>query len=56
MIILTALTVYALGMLFAPGATRAVSKALISLIGTLAVVLLIFWRITPSSTRTIRRF
>jgi hypothetical protein len=53
----TLLTVYALGMSFAPGPTRAVLKALSPLIGTLAAVLFIFWRIFPSSSgATLRRF
>ena len=56
MIIVTVLTLYAFGLIFAPAATRAVLKALTSLIGTLAVILLVFWRICPSTTRTIRRF
>jgi hypothetical protein len=55
MITVTVLAVYALGMIFAPGPTRAALKALSPLIGTLAVVLFIFWRIFPSSTGTLRR-
>jgi len=56
MITVTVLTGYALGMIFAPGSTRAVLKALSPLIGTLAVILFILWRIFPSSTGTLRRF
>jgi hypothetical protein len=57
MITVTVLTVYALGMIFAPGPTRAVLKALKTLIGTIGVVLLIFWRIFPSSAgASLRRF
>jgi hypothetical protein len=55
MITVTVLICYALGMIFAPGPTRAVIKALSRLIGTLAVILFIFWRIFPSSTGTFRR-
>jgi hypothetical protein len=56
MVTATVLIVYALGMIFAPGPTRAVLKALSPLIGTLAVVFFIFWRIFPGSTGTLRRF
>jgi len=56
MITLSILTAYVLGMIFAPGPTRAVLKALKSLIGTLAVVLLIVWRIFPGCAGTLRRF
>ena len=56
MITLTILTAYVLGIILAPGPTRAVLKALKSLLGTLAVVLLIFWRIFPGSSGTLRRF
>jgi len=56
MITLTILTVFALGMIFAPGPTRAVLKVFKSMIGTLVVVLLIFWRIFPSSAGSLRRF
>ena len=56
MITVTVLTAYILGIIFAPGPTRAVIKALKPLIGALAAVLLIFWRIFPSSTGTLRRF
>ena len=55
MVSVTVLAVYALGMIFAPGPTRAVLKALSRVIGTLAVVLVVFWRIFPSSTGTLRR-
>jgi hypothetical protein len=56
MITLTILTAYVLGMIFVPGPTRAVLNAIKALIGTLAVVLLIFWRIFPGSAGTLRRF
>ena len=56
MITVTVLAIYALGMIFAPGPTGTVLKALRPLIGALAVVLFIFWRIFPSSTRALRRF
>jgi hypothetical protein len=56
MVSVTLLTVYALGMIVAPGRTRAVLKALSPVVGTLAVALFIFWRIFPSSTSTLRRF
>lgn len=56
MISATVLTIYALGMVFAPGRTRAVVKALSPVVGTLAVALFIFWRIFPSSTGSLRRF
>lgn len=56
MITVTALTVYALGMMFAPGPTRAVFKALGALLGTLGVALFVFWQIFPSSSGTLRRF
>lgn len=55
MIIATVLAAYALGMIFAPGPTRAVLKALSPLIGTLVVVFFIFWRILPASAGTLRR-
>lgn len=55
MITVTVLTGCALGMIFAPAHTRAVLKALRPLIGTLALVLFIFWRIFPSSAGTLRR-
>ncbi len=45
------LTIYALGMIFAPGRTRAVLKALRPVVGTLAIALFIFWRIFPSLYR-----
>jgi hypothetical protein len=50
MITVTLLAAYVLGMIFAPGPTRVALKALSCLVGTLAVVLFIFWRIFPSST------
>jgi hypothetical protein len=56
MITLTILTAYVLGIIFASGPTRAVLTALKSLLGTLAVVLLIFWRIFPSSSGPLRRY
>lgn len=56
MIAVTVMTAYVMGMVFAPGPTRSVLKALKPLIGTLAVVLLIFWRIFPSSAGALRRF
>lgn len=57
MVTVTVLTVYGLGMIVAPGFTRTVLKALSSVIGTLAVVLCIFWRIFPNSAgATLRRF
>jgi hypothetical protein len=56
MITVTVLTTYVLGMVFAPGPTRAVLKALKPLIGTIAVVLLIFWRVFPGSAGTLRPF
>jgi len=55
MITATVLAIYVLGVIFAPAPTRAVLKALSSLLGTLAVVLFIFWRIFPSSGGTLRR-
>ena len=56
MITVSVLTIFALGMFFAPGPTRAVLKALRSLLGTLVAVLFIFWRIFPRSPGTLRRF
>jgi len=56
MISVTVLTIYALGMIFAPGRTRAVLKALSPVVGTLAAAFFIFWRIFPSSTGGPRRF
>jgi flagellin-like protein len=56
MVTVTVLTVYALGAILAPGPTRAVFKVLSPVVGTLIVVLFIFWRILPSSTCTLRRF
>jgi hypothetical protein len=55
MIIVTVLTVYLLGIFFAPHATRAVLKALSSMVLALGLVVLIFWRIFPGSGRTIGR-
>jgi hypothetical protein len=56
MVIITVLTVYALGMILAPVPTRAGLGVLRSVIGTLTVVLFILWRIFPSSTgATFRR-
>jgi hypothetical protein len=56
MITVTVLTVYALGMIFAPDATRAILKGLSALLGALAVAVFVFWRIFPSSSGTLRRF
>ena len=56
MISTTILAVYALGIILAPGPTRAVLKALTPLIGMLAIVLFLFWRIFPGATGTLRRF
>jgi hypothetical protein len=56
MITVTMLTVCALGVIFAPGATRAILRALSALLGTLAVAVVVFWRIFPSSSGTLRRF
>ena len=56
MISVTVLTAYALGMIFAPGRTRAVLKALRPVVGTLAIALFTSWRIFPTSTGTLRRF
>jgi len=56
MIIVTVLAIYVLGVIFAPGPTRTVLRALRPVIGVLVVVLFIFWRIFPSSTGTLRRF
>lgn len=57
MITLTVLAAYALGMIFAPASTRSVLKALGSVVGMLAVVLFVFWRIFPGSTGgTLRRY
>jgi hypothetical protein len=56
MISVTVLTIYALGMIFAPDRTRTVLKALSPMVGTLAVAVFIFWRIFPSSTGSLRRF
>jgi hypothetical protein len=56
MITVTVLAAYALGLIFAPDPTRTVLRALRSMIGTLAVILCIFWRIFPNSTgATLRR-
>jgi hypothetical protein len=55
-IIVTALGAYVLGVIFAPGPTRAVLKALGSLTAALMVVLFIFWRIFPTSAGSLRRF
>jgi hypothetical protein len=56
MITVTVLTVYALGMICAPGPTRAILKGLSALLGALAVAVFVFWRIFPSSSGTHRRF
>lgn len=54
MITVTVLTIYVLGIAFAPGPTRAVLKAIRALIGTVVVALVIFWRIFPNSVGTHR--
>ena len=56
MIIITVVAAYVLGMLFAPGPTRAVFKILMSVVSTLAVIMLIIWRIFPGPGRVARRF
>jgi hypothetical protein len=55
MITTIVLGIYALGMIFAPGPTRAVLKALSLVIGVVVVVFFIFWRIFPNSTGALRR-
>jgi hypothetical protein len=57
MVSTTVVVVYALGMIFAPSRTRAVSRALCSVLGMLTAVLFVFWRIFPTATgATFRRF
>jgi hypothetical protein len=55
MIIISLIIAYAVGRVFAPQLTHAIARAVVSVFGSVAFVLLIFLRFCPGSSRSIRR-
>ena len=55
MVILTVLAVWALGSVFAPATTRVVVRTCGSILGSLAMLAFVLWRIAPKSSHPIRR-
>jgi len=55
MIIISLIIAYAAGIVLAPELTRTTVKVVLSVLGSVAMVLLIFFRICPGPSRSIRR-